>query len=181
MSILFMTVLLFNLYGYQPLFNYLQQREDKVFSDKIYGDNHNEEFVSIKVATSLPPYVSDSREFEWANGEVLVEGTVYKYVKRRIFKDSIEYLCVAHQGRMQIENAREQFFKLASDLQSSSNEGNKSNSVAKPFSFESTQACFLQFMQKEFAAKNSFSIFNDKSQSLYKLLPQEQPPEAMVG
>jgi len=145
-----------------------------------YGLNE-ESLLSIRVATTLPPYANDSREFEWADGEVLLDGVVYKYVKRRIYKDSIEYLCIAHEGRMKVENAREQFFRLCNDLQSSSTQNKKANSVAKPFSFEAVAQGLPSVCSEQVAQPAAIPLLNEKNRTLCYGKTPAQPPEEMVG
>lgn len=116
-AILFLSIFLFNLYGYQLLIDYWQNREDLALSTRIATDIDDENLVSIKAAAFLPPYAENSEKFEWADGEISIDGTTYKYVKRRIFKDSVEFLCIPHTAKAQLENTREQFFRLSADLQ----------------------------------------------------------------
>ncbi len=61
------------------------------------------------------------------------------YVKKRIYKDSIEYICLPNQAKTNLRTAREDFFKLVNDLNnlSQNNTSKKQNSTnTKPFSFD---------------------------------------------
>ena len=123
-AILFLSVFLFNLFGYRLLISYWQYQEES-------------KLEAIKVATVLPPYTYVSDTYETVNGEVDVDGMTYKYVKRKIFKDSIEFLCIAHVEKKRLENAREEFFKLSNDLQNATNQKKNTNTLQiKPISFE---------------------------------------------
>jgi hypothetical protein len=136
-SILLLLVLTFNIYGYRLVFDWIQEREDYSFTNHIISNNYNEEeLISIKIAADLPPYTTESNDYEWKDGELAVNGNIYKYVKRKIFKDSIEFLCLPHEGKMKVENAREEFFKLCNDLQASNEKQAPVNKVVKPFAFE---------------------------------------------
>jgi len=48
---------------------------------------------------------------------MLINGIVYQYVQRRVFNDSIEIRVLPNQDRLHIKNAREDFYKLAQDLE----------------------------------------------------------------
>lgn len=134
-AILFLSILLFNFYGYRLLIRYWQNREE--INLQARAENMpDQDLVSIKVATVLPPYTYGSNKYETVNGEVDVEGITYKYVKRRIYKDSIEFLCVPHLAKKRLENAREEFFRLSNDLQNSSDQKKSSGTLQiKPVVF----------------------------------------------
>ena len=81
-------------------------------------DNHYDEsqLISIKVPSHLS-YSNPSLQFQRVDGQVTVAGVLYKYVKRRIFNDSVEMLCIPNHAAMQIQTARNNFYQLANDLQ----------------------------------------------------------------
>ena len=137
-AILFGSILLFNLYGYKLLLKWRHNAEEVVLQNQIINNNFNEnDLISIKVATVLPPYISASENYEWKDGEVVLNNTIYKYVKRKIFKDSIEFLCLPHPGKMNVESAREQFLQLCFDFQNAKDKNNNhQQSLVKPFTFE---------------------------------------------
>jgi hypothetical protein len=179
-AILLTGILLFTWGGYRPLLHYLQQANETAITNAIADEQFSAELVSIKVATQLPPYAADSRSFEWIKGEVEVAGHYYQYVKRRIFKDSIEYLCIADQGRKQIENARENFFRLCNDL-STSKKTDSPQTVVKPFSFETTVASAYANHPVVTSLQTRFRFVNESfSSSIYHTTP-EQPPEAFIA
>jgi hypothetical protein len=171
-----MGIILFNLYGYQPVFHYLQLQEEEALCDRIYKGVSEEELISIKVFASLPPYAQDSRNFEWVDGEVDMKGVVYKYVQRRIFKDSIEYRCIPNHGKNQVEVARTAFFRLSNDLETS-DPAQKTTSVSKPFCFESVAAETLFSNIFPQLATRHFRPFRGERLPLSHLSFQGQPPE----
>lgn len=135
-AILFLSIFLFNLYGYRLLISYWQSQAEISIQAKA-AQTPESDLVSIKVATVLPPYTYASNTYESITGEVDVHGMTYKYVKRRIFKDSIEFLCVPHIAKKRLENAREEFFRLSNDLQNASDQKKSSNTIQiKPVVFE---------------------------------------------
>ncbi|MBA2327990.1 MAG: hypothetical protein M3413_02065 [Bacteroidota bacterium] len=179
-SILLLLILIFNIYGYRLVFNWIQDREEYAFTDQIISNNFNEEeLISIKIAAELPPYTTESNDYEWKDGELAVNGNIYKYVKRKILKDSIEFLCLPHEGKMKVENAREEFFKLCNDLQTSNQKQAPVNKVVKPFVFEGipqlqTVNFNLQITENK---KHHLSFISELSQIC--LSTPGQPPEAV--
>jgi hypothetical protein len=179
-SILLLLVLIFNIYGYRLVFDWIQEREDYTFTNHIVSNNFNEEeLISIKIAADLPPYTTESNDYEWKDGELAVNGNIYKYVKRKIFKDSIEFLCLPHEGKMKIENAREEFFKLCNDLQASNEKQAPLNKVLKPFVFEGMPQLQAVNFNLEIADNKKYYIFFITDLNPICLPTPGQPPEAV--
>lgn len=142
----------------------------------------DQDLVSIKVATVLPPYTYPSNRYEAVNGEVNVNGMTYKYVKRRILKDSIEFLCAPHFAKKRLENAREEFFRLSNDLQNASDQKKSTATLQiKPVVFE---YCSLTESYNFFAFKGNRKNYYG---TLNTLKPQkfsagvDHPPEKVMA
>lgn len=116
-SILFISTLLFNGFGYRILSNYFDQKATNQFNQRIEENNYNEaDLVLIKTPINLP-YYANHPQFEQVQGEMVVNGVIYQYVARRIFNDSLELKVLPNQDRLHIKNIREDFYKLASDFE----------------------------------------------------------------
>jgi hypothetical protein len=114
-AILFTSVVLFNLYGYQLFIDFFQNKQESQLQASLDKDEYNEQdLVYIKLPVNLP-YYSNSPKYEKINGTVTVGGVEYKYVKRRIFNDSIELACILNIDNQQFQSARNEFTKLGSD------------------------------------------------------------------
>jgi hypothetical protein len=114
-AILFISVVLFNLYGYQLVIDFFQNKQDIQLQSTIDKDQYNEQdLVYIKLPVNLP-YYSNSANYEKISGSVTVSGVEYKYVKRRIYNDSIELACVLNTDKQQFQSARDEFMKLSND------------------------------------------------------------------
>jgi len=112
-----MGVMLFNGFGYRMVSNYFDQKASDRLIELIDQNQFNEaELISIKTPINLPYYANNPR-FERVDGEMLINGIVYQYVQRRVFNDSIEIRVLPNQDRLHIKNAREDFYKLAQDLE----------------------------------------------------------------
>jgi hypothetical protein len=130
-AILFFSVLFMNWYGYQLVIDYFEKEHSRQLSVKFDREEYDEsELISVK--TSFPlPYLVNSAEFERWDGEVNIDGILYKYVKRRFINDSIEFLCLPDHHSMQLQSARDNFFRLANDLQQDE-PNNKKNQPSVP-------------------------------------------------
>jgi hypothetical protein len=91
-------------------------------------DNRYDEsqLITVKVPITSLPYYNNSRSFERTDGQIEIAGVEYNYVKRRIYKDSLELLCIPNKAAMQLRSAKDDFFKLVNDLQC--NQSKKTNS-----------------------------------------------------
>ena len=135
LSILFSVILLFSLCGYRLVIDVLQQKAQTAIAAQIDTGIDDEELISLKVPASLP-YYTNSKDFQYISGEVQLEGTVYQYVKRRIYNDTIEYLCLQNEAKTKLLNAREHFYQLVYDLQLHKSKHGGQQTVIKPLLLE---------------------------------------------
>ena len=114
-AILLLTVLLFNLYGYQVMLGYMQNKQFNQFQSSLDKQQYDEkDLISIKTPLNLP-YYSSSADFERAYGSVEINGMVYEYVKRRVNQDTLELLCLPNREKTHLQTTRNAFVKLSVD------------------------------------------------------------------
>ena len=176
-AILFLSIFLFNLYGYQLLIDYWQSKEDVVLSKKISSNLQETDLVSITIPAVLPPYSENLDKYEWVEGEVNLKGYIYKYIKRRIFKDSVEFVCIANTGKMHLENARENFFRLCNALQDSSEPKGTAGMQVKPVFFDYFCEAYEYAVAPEEESIDFFSPFYKDALPSEPNRSLEQPPE----
>lgn len=85
-------------------------------------EKYNEADLITITATLHIPYQSDWSHFERVNGEITIEGKVYKYIKRKIVTGQLVLVCLPDHKRMQLESARETFFKVTNSLSTTTNQ-----------------------------------------------------------
>ena len=94
-TISLLCLFLFNWFGYRLVTSFLESKADARMEAAIDQDNYsNNSLISIKIPSNVP-YYNGTTSFERVDGEIEINGMHYKYVKRRIVKDSLELLCVA--------------------------------------------------------------------------------------
>ena len=121
-----MGILFFNWYGYQLLSSYLQDRANSRLEARLDENNYDEsQLVSVKIPITSLSYYNPSAGFERVDGQIEIGGIQYKYVKRRLFKDSLELLCIPNQASMSLQTAKNDFFRQVNDLQQHSSQGKK--------------------------------------------------------
>jgi hypothetical protein len=121
-----MGILFFNWYGYQWLSAYLQNRADLRLEASFDKNNFDESrLISVKIPITTLSYYNSSNRFERVDGQIEIGGAQYKYVKRRLFKDSLELLCIPNQAAMTLQVAKNEFFRQVNDLQQNTAPGKK--------------------------------------------------------
>jgi hypothetical protein len=127
-SILLLGILLFNWFGYELVTSYMQRKADVQFKARLDDNNFDEsQLISVKVPATNLGYYANTSSFERVDGIVEINGIQYNYVKRRVFNDSVEMLCIPNHTAMQLKDAKNEFFKLVNDLQNPA-QGKKSDS-----------------------------------------------------
>jgi len=116
-AISLLSLLLFNWFGYRLWTFYIEQKaqEDFQLADNTYDDDA--QLISLKVPITNLSYYLNSKEFERVDGKIEIGGVQYKYVKRRIYNDSLEVLCIPDQLAIKLKAVKNEFFRYANDLQ----------------------------------------------------------------
>jgi hypothetical protein len=132
-SVLLISLLLLNWFGYNLVVNYLQHNADirleALLDNSVYEE---EELIEIKIPTNIP-YLNSWAHFERYDGEVEMNGKIYKYVKRKVYNDTLYLLCIPNTKKMQLENSRNDYLATSGDY-ASNNTGKSGKS--KPVSLK---------------------------------------------
>jgi hypothetical protein len=179
-ALLLLVILFFNWIGYRFLSSYLEDEANISLESRLDDNNYNEsELVSIKIPAQHLAYYYNSKTFERVDGEVEISGVQYKYVKKRLFNDSLEYLCIPNTDVNKLRTARDEFFKLVNDLQlngqekkSSPHSNNSKNFIADYDIEDHTLNAYasLQVINIEF-------VSNESGLSHCFIPVAEQPPD----
>ena len=125
-AILLLAILLFNFAGYRLLFYCMQQKQSAALTAQLDNNDYvNAELVTITVPLSLP-YQTDWKDFERADGEIQLHGKTYHYIKRKIENGNLILQCIADEGKMQVQSAKQQYAD-ANALQNSNPSSQKQN------------------------------------------------------
>ena len=105
----------------------MQQKSDNhlevLLDDNQYDDS---QLIELKIPTQVP-YQTSWASFERYDGEVEMNGILYKYVKRKVANDTLYLLCIPNTTKMNLETARNDFFKNTNDLQQNNNSKKSDN------------------------------------------------------
>jgi hypothetical protein len=179
-AILLLSIFTFNMVGYQFMFNLMANKSDAALELALDSQGYkDEDLICIKQPTNLP-YYTDTKEFQRIDGEVEMNGVKYKYVKCRIYNGNLEMLCIPNKAKMQIEQSKNDYAKVAHDFQQDTN---KKNSGSNNKSFQKSLSEFEelgQFIVVNFSTplQHSFFIFNTPVVNKHFFNTVEQPPDA---
>lgn len=179
-AILLFILFLFNLVGYRLWFNYVQQQSDIQLEASLDKNQYNEDdLITIKVPLSMP-YQTVQSGYERVNGEIKIDGKIYKYVKRRVVNGELELLCLPDQNKMRLQNAKNDFFKTTNDITSNSSKksDNSKTSIFKNITTDFEQQIATYSFTAVILNKAMYS-----SEFIFSLLsaphtPPAQPPDA---
>ena len=113
-----LVIFLFNTIGYKAAFYYLEAEADARLEAKIKTiDENDSQLIAVKIPINLP-YQTDWREFESIDGEMTFKGKTYKYVKRKVLRDTLILLCIKHEEKSELQQSSADYFKKINDLAS---------------------------------------------------------------
>jgi len=178
-SIFFLSILLFNWFGYRLVMDYVQQKADTHFEQKLDNKEYDANaLIEVRAPVSLP-YQTDWKEFERVSGEITINGMHYKYVERKLEGGEMIYKCIPDTDKARLVNARENFFKLVNDLQNQQEQksGKQPAPSYKAFSFDYCEQLSHWSLDALEQLRQPFNhTFSAATRSAF-LLTAEQPPE----
>jgi hypothetical protein len=111
-------LLLFNWFGYQLLSTWLQQKADTRLEQNFAQGNYNpQSLIELSVAVNLP-YTTDWTEWENTEGNIEIDGILYRYVQRKMQDGRLYVRCLPHAEKQMVLSARDQFVKLSLSMES---------------------------------------------------------------
>jgi hypothetical protein len=157
-SAILIFILLFNLFGYRFISDYLQKKSDTQLEVRLDNNKYDEsQLIELKIPIHLP-YQTSWSQFERYDGEVQLNGILYKYVKRKVVNDTLVLLCIPNHQKMELQTAKNDFFKNTNDL--AQNNGSKKSDNSKNISF------------KKLISEYDEQSFGIKPVSLFSYLPK---------
>lgn len=100
------------------------------------------QLIELKVPINLP-YQTNWSAYQRFDGEIEIGGMLYKYVKRKVANDTLYLMCIPNTKKMNLETAKNDFFKLSNDLTQDNNSKKSDNS--KTISFKSLQGEYDEY------------------------------------
>ena len=123
-------LLAFNWIGYRVLTSVMENNADVALESKIEKADYDESsLIEIRVPLNAPYISGNSTEFERYDGELELDGVHYKYVKRKVVNGELVLLCLPNESKTELQNSREEFFKLVNDLNNTQTKSKNTTSI----------------------------------------------------
>ncbi len=181
-AILLVIIFAFNLFGYRFVVDYLQHRADVQLEARLDKNLYDEsQLLELKVPIHLP-YQTSWSSFERYDGEIELNGTLYKYVERKVSNDTLYLKCLPNTKKMHLENAKDDFFKNTNDLAQNTSSKKSDNSKTATFKKlgDFDESAFLY--QPLIITKSSvaFGAYTSSDLLTSPHVSPEQPPDSEV-
>jgi hypothetical protein len=155
----------------------MQETASSKLESQLDNDEYDQtQLISIKIPVTYLPYYNNSKSYERIDGQIEIEGVQYKYVKRRIYNDSLEMLCIPNHDAMKLLSAKNEFFKFVNDLQHPGQNKNTNSGSSKNITTD-YETVYEQFNIDNFHFKISFPFhYIVHITAAHRELP-ERPPK----
>lgn len=180
-AIFFLILFSFNSFGYRLLFDYMQQRTDKKLEARLDNNSYDEsQLIELKIPVNVA-YQTSWTAYQRCDGEITINGVMYKYVKRKLSNDTLYLMCIPNSAKMRLEAAKNNFYKISNDLnQNSDSKKSDSKSVFKNLQSVYNEPSFLTKINSPIPVHQNLWL-PEGILDLYTSfqISPEQPPDAI--
>ncbi len=180
-AILLLLIFIFNLFGYKLYVSYLVENANNNLENSLDKNEYLEtDLLTIKIPINLP-YYTNSDIFTRAYGEIEIKNILYKYVKTRIFNDSLEMLCIPNTIKQKLLLNKDKFTQVVIDIQKDENKkSSKQNSFIKLMSeYEKNIDFNITFTIFKLNTCTNYTYISNLYTSFHTI--QEQPPDGNLA
>lgn len=179
LAILFLSVHLFNVCGYQLYFWWAENAADKHMVTALDKNEYNEsDLLQIKFALNMP-YASANKSYERLDGQVELNGIQYNYVKRMVKNDTLYLYCIPNSQKTKISNSRNEYAKQnADDLRGKKTDQLVLKKVDSKNEFNEHSLSFNFDVSNSFHSTTVF--FNNTTIQKGFILKTIQPPDLFI-
>jgi hypothetical protein len=108
-AIVVLSIFLLNVLGYYGVLLGLKAASGNDLTERLNSDMYDlGATVTFKVPLAVP-YGTDSKSYERVDGEFEKDGEIYRFVKQRMYQDTLYIVCVKDEKTSRINNALEDF------------------------------------------------------------------------
>ena len=173
-AILLLALFVFNTVGYRLLLEYAFNKADQNLEARLDKGRFSEsELLTVKIPLNLP-YQTNWKDFERVNGEMNVNGTIYKYVQRKVYNDTLILQCIPHEEKTALQEKANDYIGKVNDLPGNDN-GKKAEAFKQLFSDYDINTFAQSFYNVN--KKVIFTIFSDANTPHQYLPVNGQPPD----
>ncbi|HUZ60493.1 MAG TPA: hypothetical protein VMU83_17110 [Hanamia sp.] len=182
-AIFFLVLFAFNWFGYRLYYDYLMHKTNEKLETLIDNNNYDEsQLMELKIPIHLP-YQTNWTSYQRFDGEIKLNGIIYKYVKRKLSNDTLFLMCIPNSYKMHLETAKNDFFKLTNDLARNdhSKKSESSNSFFKNLQNVYNDSSFGMNIMSPFTLnQNCWHIAGSAAIISTPHIIPGQPPDAII-
>jgi hypothetical protein len=116
-TILLLSFLFFNWVGCWLLLSWMECREAAHWESRLNNGQYDAgQLICVRIYAQTLPYCNASAGFQEADGEVQIGNTHYRYVGKRLYNDSLEFLCLPFREDGRLRTAKNDLVRLVNDL-----------------------------------------------------------------
>jgi hypothetical protein len=177
-AIFFLILFSFNWFGYRLMYDFAQHKNNQHLEALLDKSDYDEsQLIELKVAMNLP-YQTSRSSFERYDGEIELNGTMYKYVKRKVANDTLYLMCIPNTKKMRLETAKNDFFKVSNDLEQNNSKSTENGlSVFKYMTVYNDSSFGADIISPDISQENCWLPEKSESLKSFTHLSPEQPPE----
>ncbi|MEP6583002.1 MAG: hypothetical protein ABJA90_01995 [Ginsengibacter sp.] len=182
-AILLLAILIFNWIGYRFVVDCLQRKADVQLEARIDRSQYDEsQLIELKVSINLP-YQANWTVYERYDGEITLNGTLYKYVERKVVNDTLYLKCLPNTKKMHLENAKDDYFKNTNDLaQNNSKKSDNSKTISyKKMIGDFDKLDHLSLISIGKKSLQSFATLTNQTLVSSPHVSPEQPPDFLTA
>ena len=159
----------------------MQQKADVQLEASLDTKNFKEsELFEIKIPLHLP-YQTNWANYERYDGEVKLDGTIYKYVRRKVTADTLHLMCIRNTKKMEYENSKSEFYKGSNDLTSKNSSKKAPSTIIKKMVVDADNVLFELSTKQTILEENSYFPSRSRSTSDAHLISPKQPPDGALA
>jgi len=104
-AIALLSIHLFSMGGYSLLFQYYIHQSDVKMVKEIFDNKvDNSKLIEIKIPVNMPT-IQDWDEYEVITGQIQLKDAYYNYVRLRMTRDTMYFVCVPNTNKTRLVNA----------------------------------------------------------------------------
>jgi hypothetical protein len=146
-AILLLNVHLFNLGGYQFVFQYFIHQSEVQIVKEIYENKIDAtKLVEIKIPVHLPG-IQKWKDYVRVNGQLQLKGVYYNYLRYKMSPDTMSFICIANSVKTRLVSANLIIAKEINDvpLSKKGHDNLKKASFGNDYSFQVVNYQFIAF------------------------------------
>jgi hypothetical protein len=158
-----------------------QQWQQQVQKSLDINDYNEADLITIRVPLMLP-YVTDTRDFQRTDGQINVDGKVYRYVKSKVEHGEYVLLCLPDHYQEKLQKGKQDFIELSNNV--STADGAKNNDNSKPAFLKLQTESDQTYFDLHVLNLNIFSTYPLSKSGALASAPHrspEQPPDTLVS